>query len=63
MRASKGDTIVVSSHRVGGHRRVGTIVEVVGRDGAPPYRIRWDDGEDVHLVVPGSDAVVRHAAD
>lgn len=63
MKAAVGDTIVIGGHRVGEQRRVGTIVDVVGEDGQPPYRIRWSGSDDVHLVVPGSDAVVERAED
>lgn len=61
MRASVGDTIVVGSHRVGRDRRIGTIVEILGPTGKPPYRVRWGDDPHIHLVVPGSDAVVHQA--
>lgn len=61
MKAVKGDIITVVSHRVGRSRRVGVIVEVVGPNGAPPYRVRWNDGEGVHLFVPGSDAGITPA--
>lgn len=62
MHASVGDTIVVGSHRVGRDQRIGTIVEVLGPAGTPPFRVRWGDDEQVHIVVPGSDAVVQPSA-
>jgi hypothetical protein len=35
------------------------IIEVRGPDGAPPYLVRHDDGQEA-LVFPGSDALVEH---
>lgn len=34
-------------------------MEVQGRDGGPPYMVRFDDGH-TGLVFPGPDAVVVH---
>lgn len=59
MRAAVGDRLVVMSHHVGERQRSGVIQAILGEDGAPPYRIRWDDGH-ADLYVPGSDAVVEH---
>jgi len=51
---------VVHGRHVGDRERSGVIVLVQGADGAPPYRVRWDDGvEDV--IIPSSDATVRPA--
>jgi len=60
MRANVGDRLVVHGRHVGDRERSGVIVLVQGADGAPPYRVRWDDGvEDV--IIPSSDATVRPA--
>lgn len=59
VKARKGDTLIVSGHRVGQARRMGTIVEVLGADGSPPFRVRWQGSDEDHLVVPGSDASVE----
>ncbi len=59
MKARKGDTIIIDTNRVGASRRTGTIVAVEGGGGAPPYRVRWEGSESVHLVFPGSDATVE----
>ena len=59
MKATVGDRIVVRGHQVGGQDRHGTIVEVHGPDGAPPYLVRWSDGHE-GLFFPGSDAGVEH---
>lgn len=62
MKAAVGDRIVVNATRVDGPQRRGEIIEVRGRDGAPPYRVRWSDGHE-GLVFPGPDATVQHARD
>ena len=58
MKAQKGDTITVNSRKVGGGRRVGTIVRV-GTDGAPPYRVKWHGDDNEHFLYPGTDAFVE----
>lgn len=66
MRAQAGDWLVIKGHKVGEHERKAQILDVRGRDGAPPYLVRWFDDEHEGLVYPGSDAVVEpreaHAA-
>lgn len=59
MRATVGDELVVHGRIVGQHDRVARIVEVLGTDGGPPYRVRFEDGHET-LVSPGPDTVVRH---
>lgn len=59
MHAREGDRLVVRGHRVGEADREGEILEVRGADGAPPYLVRWTRDEQVGLVFPGPDAVVR----
>jgi hypothetical protein len=63
MYASEGDSLVVGSQRVGRAARIGRIVEVLGTEGRPPYRVQWSDDPLTHIVVPGSDAVVHQARD
>jgi hypothetical protein len=60
MRAAIGDRIVVRGHKVGEHDRQAQILAVEGKDGAPPYLVRWDDTGQEGLVFPGPDAVVEH---
>lgn len=62
MKAVAGDMLVVKGHRVGEPDRKAEILEVVGDDGAPPYRVRWDDTGHVTLCFPGTDALVEHLA-
>lgn len=57
MNASIGDRLLVHGHVVGEKDRIGTIIEIQGAHGDPPYLVRFDDGHTT-LVVPGPDAVI-----
>ena len=59
MQAAVGDEMVVRGRHVGDGDRAGVIVEVHGRNGAPPYVVRWKDGHQ-SLFMPTSDTVVEH---
>ncbi|WP_328911743.1 MULTISPECIES: DUF1918 domain-containing protein [unclassified Streptomyces] len=59
MRASKGDRLVVHGRVVGQNDHVVEIVEVLGSDGEPPYRVRAEDGHET-IMTPGPDSVVDH---
>ena len=59
LQARPGDRFVVRAHHQGEPERDGEILEVLGDDGAPPYRVRWDDGH-VSEIFPGPDAYVQH---
>lgn len=59
MRAEVGDRLHVHGRVVGTPDRMSVIIEIRGPDGAPPYLIRRDDGQQV-LVFPGADASVEH---
>src|SRR4051794_41080319 len=61
MQATVGDHLVVEGHTVGQPRREGEILEVRGKDGAPPYVVRWEDGHE-GVTCPGSDAFVAPSA-
>jgi Domain of unknown function (DUF1918) len=61
LRASPGDRVVIHGHRLGEPGRDGEILEVQGKDGRPPYLVRWDDGR-VTSLYPSSDASVQHFA-
>jgi hypothetical protein len=50
----------VDPHAVGGTRRTGEVLEVLGTPEHPRYRIRWADGHE-SIVAPGSDASLPHA--
>lgn len=60
-RARVGDVIEIHEHRVGGERRLGEILEVLGEPGREHYRVRWDDGRE-SVFYPSSDATIRRAA-
>lgn len=59
MRAVVGDLLHVHGRVVGTRGQTSEIMEIRGRDGAPPYLVRRDDGHKV-LVFPGADASVEH---
>jgi Domain of unknown function (DUF1918) len=59
MRADVGDELVVKGHHVGDQDREAVILEVHGKDGAPPYLVRWSDGHQ-SVFFPSSDTAVEH---
>lgn len=59
MRAIVGDRLHVHDRAVGRQDQTSVIIEIRGRDGAPPYLVRRDDGHE-SLVFPGTDASVEH---
>lgn len=61
MYAAVGDRLVVRSSRVDRPVRVAEILEVHGRDGQPPYVVRWPDTGHESWVYPGPDASVDHS--
>ena len=60
MKASVGDRLVIRAHHVGEHPRDAKILEVLGEDGGPPYRVQWQDTGAESLVFPSSDAAIEH---
>ncbi len=58
MRAEVGDRLHVHGRVVGTADQTSEIIEVRGPDGAPPYLVRRDDGQEA-LVFPGADAAVE----
>ena len=58
MHANVGDEVLIHTRAVGIPEHTGTVIEVRGGDGAPPYVIRFDDGHET-LIYPGPDCVVR----
>lgn len=59
MRAVVGDRLHIHGRVVGTPDHTSEIIEVQGQDGAPPYLVRHDDGQEA-LVFPGPDASVEH---
>jgi hypothetical protein len=49
MRACAGDTLVVP----GSHPRTGLIVRVAGKNGTPPYVVKWLADGHIAMVTPG----------
>ncbi|MGP4110888.1 DUF1918 domain-containing protein [Streptomyces sp. 4N509B] len=60
MRAKVGDHLLTHGRVVGQQDRQGEIVEVMGRGGEPPFRVRFPDGHET-VMSPGPDSVVEHA--
>jgi hypothetical protein len=58
MKAKPGDHIILAAPTVDGALREGEIVEVRGKDGGPPYAVRWSDGHE-GLLYPGPGSVLR----
>jgi hypothetical protein len=56
MKVHVGDRLILPGTHVGDHQRVGLVVEVHGRDGAPPYLVRWEDSGHESLCFPGPEA-------
>ena len=57
MRANTGDRLLLHGRVVGQEDRTAEILEVLGTDGGPPYRVRYEDGHEA-VMSPGPDAVV-----
>ncbi|MEU2545731.1 DUF1918 domain-containing protein [Streptomyces roseolus] len=60
MQASVGDKLLVHGRTVGRHDRTAQVLEVKGENGAPPYKVKFDDDGHEALMSPGPDTVVRH---
>ncbi|MFB7508856.1 DUF1918 domain-containing protein [Streptomyces broussonetiae] len=59
MRASKGDHLVQHGRVVGQHDHEVEVVEVLGPEGTPPYRVRSENGHE-SIMSPGPDCQVKH---
>ena len=60
MKANVGDRLVIKSTHIDEAVRDAEIVEVHGKDGEPPYLVRWSDTGHEALVFPGPDAEIHH---
>ena len=58
MAAKPGDTIRAPSEKVGQPERRGKIVEILGDEAHPRFRVRWDDAHET-VLVPGPDVSVE----
>ena len=52
-----GDAVEVAGHRVGEGVRRGTILEVLGEESRPHYRVAWEDGHET-MLYPSADVRV-----
>lgn len=60
MLAEVGDVLVVHGRKVGDAERRGEVLEVRGRDGAPPYVVKWESADREGLFFPTSGVTVQH---
>ncbi|MEU9702988.1 DUF1918 domain-containing protein [Streptomyces sp. NPDC048370] len=60
MEARVGDKLLVHGRTVGQHDRTAEVLQVLGENGNPPYRVKFDDDGHEALMAPGPDTVVRH---
>ena len=58
MKAAVGDRITMAAEHVDGRVREGTIREVHGEGGGPPYLVEWSDGH-TGLIHPGPGSVLK----
>lgn len=62
MKAQEGDRIILAASHVDEPTRDGVVLEVRGKDGEPPYLVRWADGH-TGLMYPGPGSVLRVEAE
>ena len=62
MKAQVGDRIILAASHVDEPTRDGVVLEVRGKDGQPPYLVRWADGH-TGLMYPGPGSVLRVEAE
>jgi Domain of unknown function (DUF1918) len=55
-----GDRLVVRAHHQGQPERDAEILEVMGGEPRPHYRVRWQDDGHESIVYPGEDVFVQH---
>jgi hypothetical protein len=60
MQATVGDRIIVRGHHVGEQDRDGEVLQVRGKNGGPPFLVRWEETGYEVLFFPGPDAMVQH---
>jgi Domain of unknown function (DUF1918) len=56
--AKIGDIVEVTGHQVGDARRSGEIVEILGEQSHPHFRVSWADGTET-IFYPSTDATIR----
>ena len=60
VQAQVGERLVIHGKKVGSADVVAEILEVKGKDGEPPYLVKFADGHE-SILVPGPDCSVEHA--
>ena len=58
-----GDRLVVRAHHQGEPERDAEILEVMGGELRPHYRVRWQDDGHETIVYPGEDVFIQHLSD
>jgi hypothetical protein len=58
--ARPGDRLVIRGHSLGEPDRDAKVLEALGDDGAPPFRVCWQDDGHESEIFPGADAYVEH---
>ncbi|MEK2477415.1 MULTISPECIES: DUF1918 domain-containing protein [Streptomyces] len=61
MQAHKGDVLRFTGRAVGSPEHRATVVEVLGANGEPPYRVRYEDGHETEIY-PGPGCVTETPA-
>ena len=59
--AKPGDVVEVSGRHVGDHARTGEILELLGDEEHPHFRVRWEDGHE-SVLYPGEATTIRKPA-
>jgi hypothetical protein len=59
MQAAPGDRIIVKGRYLDEPNRDGEVLEVRGKDGGPPYEVRWSDGHTA-LFFPAGGVEIHH---
>jgi hypothetical protein len=62
MQATIGDTLHIHGKVVGQGEQTAEIIEVLGANGNPPFRVRYEDNHE-SVIFPGPDAVVEHRSE
>ncbi|MFC4337491.1 DUF1918 domain-containing protein [Salininema proteolyticum] len=58
MHVKVGDRLRFQGRVVGMKEHTAEVIEILGTDGEPPYRVRHEDGHEA-IVVPGPDCLVE----
>lgn len=58
MKAKPGDRIVITPPTLGAAVRDGEVIEARGRNGGPPFLVRWSDGHE-GLIYPAEGTVIH----